>query len=127
MTTTKLQNYLNTYPLNRYGAIFVTSPSPENLRTLFEFIFKGLDALGYEEHIDYEILRSTNPEFKGAVIRLNVFREHRQIIQYIHPNDSHYLAHAELLVIDEAAAIPLPMVRRLMGPYLIFMASTVNG
>ena len=25
-----------------YSNIFVTSPSPENLKTLFEFIFKGL-------------------------------------------------------------------------------------
>lgn len=29
-----------------YSNIFVTAPSPENLRTLFEFVFKGLDALG---------------------------------------------------------------------------------
>jgi len=28
---------------------------------------------------------------------------------------------------DEAAAIPLPLVRKLMGPYLVFMASTING
>ena len=28
------------------------------------------------------------------------------------------LAQAELLVIDEAAAIPLPIVRQLLGPYL---------
>lgn len=34
---------------------------------------------------------------------------------------------AELLVIDEAAAIPLPLVKALLGPYLVFMASTVNG
>ncbi|KAJ3473426.1 hypothetical protein NLG97_g10313 [Lecanicillium saksenae] len=34
---------------------------------------------------------------------------------------------AELVVIDEAAAIPLPLVRKLMGPYLVFMASTING
>ena len=27
--------------------IFVTSPSPENLKTLFEFIFMGLDVLRY--------------------------------------------------------------------------------
>ena len=37
------------------------------------------------------------------------------------------LGQAELLVIDEAAAIPLPLVRKLMGPYLVFMASTING
>ena len=28
---------------------------------------------------------------------------------------------------DEAAAIPLPTVKRLLGPYLVFLASTVNG
>ena len=31
-----------------YANIFVTSPSPENLRTLFEFVLKGFDALGYK-------------------------------------------------------------------------------
>ena len=31
-----------------YSNIFVTSPSPENLKTLFEFVFKGFDALNYE-------------------------------------------------------------------------------
>lgn len=31
-----------------YSNIFVTSPSPENLKTLFEFVVKGFDALGYE-------------------------------------------------------------------------------
>jgi len=30
-------------------------------------------------------------------------------------------------VIDEAAAIPLPIVRNLLGNYTIFMASTING
>ncbi|KAF5192499.1 Rna cytidine acetyltransferase, partial [Thalictrum thalictroides] len=32
-----------------------------------------------------------------------------------------------LLVVDEAAAIPLPVVKSLFGPYLIFLSSTVNG
>lgn len=31
-----------------YSNIFVTSPSPDNLHTMFEFIFKGFDALQYE-------------------------------------------------------------------------------
>lgn len=30
-------------------------------------------------------------------------------------------------MIDEAAAIPLPIVRNLLGNYTIFMASTING
>nr|KAF6438357.1 N-acetyltransferase 10 [Molossus molossus] len=110
-----------------YSNIFVTSPSPDNLHTLFEFVFKGFDALQYQEHLDYEIIQSLNPEFNKAVIRVNIFREHRQTIQYIHPADAVKLGQAELVVIDEAAAIPLPLVKSLLGPYLVFMASTING
>ncbi|GKD42134.1 RNA cytidine acetyltransferase 1 isoform X1, partial [Tanacetum coccineum] len=32
----------------------------------------------------------------------------------------------ELLVIDEGAAIPLPVVKSLIRPYLVFLSSTVN-
>ncbi|KAK4980974.1 N-acetyltransferase 10 [Elasticomyces elasticus] len=110
-----------------YSNIFITSPSPENLKTLFEFVFKGLDALDYLDHSDYTIIQSTNPDFNKAIVRVNVHRQHRQTIQYIQPHDAYTLGQAELLVIDEAAAIPLPLVRKLMGPYLVFMASTING
>ncbi|KAG0616549.1 hypothetical protein M758_5G124300 [Ceratodon purpureus] len=110
-----------------YSNIFVTAPSPENLKTLFEFVFKGFDAMEYKEHIDYDLVESTNPAFNKAIIRVNIFRQHRQTIQYIQPKDHEKLAQAELLVIDEAAAIPLPTVKALLGPYLVFLCSTVNG
>lgn len=110
-----------------YSNIFITSPSPENLKTLFEFVFKGFDALNYLDHVDYTIIQSNNPDFNKAIVRVNVHRQHRQTIQYIKPEDAYALGQAELLVIDEAAAIPLPLVRKLMGPYLVFMASTING
>ncbi|KAG5186846.1 GNAT acetyltransferase 2-domain-containing protein [Tribonema minus] len=110
-----------------YSNIFVTAPSPENLGTVFEFVLKGFDLLKYTEHMDYEVLQSSNPAFNKAVVRINVFRDHRQTIQYIQPHDSNKLAHCELLAIDEAAAIPLPLVKALLGPYLVFMSSTVNG
>lgn len=110
-----------------YVNIYVTSPTPDNLITLFEFTFKGFDALEYQEHLDYTIARSTNPEFNNAVIKVNITRNNRQTIQYISPNDAHLLNAADLLIIDEAAAIPLPLVKSMIGSYLIFMASTVNG
>ena len=37
----------------------------------------------FQEHIDYEIIQSTNPDFNKAVVRVNIFREHRQTIQVI--------------------------------------------
>ncbi|KAI8629615.1 DUF699-domain-containing protein [Xylariaceae sp. FL1651] len=110
-----------------YSNIFITSPSPENLKTLFQFIFKGFDAMGWQDHTDYSIIQSTNPDFQKAIVRVNVTRSHRQTIQYIRPQDAHVLGQAELLVIDEAAAIPLPVIKKLLGSYLVFMASTQNG
>ncbi|KAJ7545348.1 hypothetical protein O6H91_09G116300 [Diphasiastrum complanatum] len=110
-----------------YANIFVTAPSPENLKTFFEFVFKGFDAIDYKEHLDYDLVESTNPAFNKAIVRVNIFHQHRQTIQYIQPQDHEKLAQAELLVIDEAAAIPLPMVKALLGPYLVFLCSTVNG
>jgi N-acetyltransferase 10 len=110
-----------------YANVFVTSPSPENLRTLFDFLFRGLDALGYKEHIDYDLVESANPAFNKAVVRVNVFRDHRQTVQYVAPQHAERVAAAELLIIDEAASIPLPTVRALLGPYLVFLCSTVNG
>lgn len=62
-----------------YSNIFVTAPSPENLRTLFEFILKGLDQLEYKEHLDYDLVESTNPAFAKAIVRVNVFKNHRQV------------------------------------------------
>ena len=37
------------------------------------------------------------------------------------------LIQAELLVIDEAASIPLPIVKTLLGNYLVFLSSTITG
>ncbi|KAF3440479.1 hypothetical protein FNV43_RR18763 [Rhamnella rubrinervis] len=110
-----------------YSNIFVTAPSPENLKTLFEFVCKGFKALEYKEHIDYDVVKSANPEFKKATIRINIYKQHRQTIQYIQPHEHEKLSQVELLVVDEAAAIPLPIVKSLLGPYLVFLSSTVNG
>jgi N-acetyltransferase 10 len=38
-----------------YSNIFVTAPSPENLKAVFEFILLGLKALKYTEHMDFEV------------------------------------------------------------------------
>ncbi|KAH6808223.1 GNAT acetyltransferase [Perilla frutescens var. frutescens] len=110
-----------------YSNIFVTAPSPENLKTLFEFVCKGLDMLEYSVHLDYDVVKSANPDFKKATVRINIYKQHRQTIQYIQPHEHEKLSQVELLVVDEAAAIPLPVVKSLLGPYLVFLSSTVNG
>ena len=63
-----------------------------------------------------------------TIVRVDVFREHRQTVQYILPTDHLKLAQAELVAVDEAAAIPLPVVKKLMGSgYLSLLSSTIHG
>lgn len=66
----------------------------------------------YSEHIDFEVQHSDIGEFHRVVTRINIFRDHRQTIQYIEPHEHEKLAQAELVAIDEAAAIPLPIVKK---------------
>ena len=74
-----------------YSNIFVTSPSPENLKTLFEFVLKGLTDLGYEKHNDYQTLCSTDPNHNNAILRITVNKNERQIIQ-VFTNNIFYLS-----------------------------------
>jgi len=40
---------------------------------------QGLDGMDYKEHIDYDIVASTNPAFGKAIVRVNVYKNHRQV------------------------------------------------
>uniref|UniRef100_A0A8C9EK63 RNA cytidine acetyltransferase n=1 Tax=Pavo cristatus TaxID=9049 RepID=A0A8C9EK63_PAVCR len=121
-----IDDQLNILPISSHVANITPVP-PQNSSELKSVKDLKKRKLAFHEHLDYEIIQSLNPEFNKAVVRVNVFKEHRQTIQYIHPADSVKLGQAELVVIDEAAAIPLPLVKKLLGPYLVFMASTING
>ncbi|XP_072998178.1 RNA cytidine acetyltransferase 1-like [Typha latifolia] len=110
-----------------YSNIFVSAPSPENLKTLFEFVCKGINALEYKEHLHYDVVKGADSEAGKSTVRINVYKQHRQTIQYLKPHDHGKLSQVELLVVDEAAAIPLPIVKSLLGPHLVFLSSTVNG
>ncbi|CAD6907833.1 unnamed protein product [Tilletia controversa] len=141
-----------------YANIYVTSPSPSNLITLFDFFLRGLKELGYDEVADLEIFRGW-PEGvvdegpsngrRQVVLRVSVLNKagglaggpHRQVVQYLAPNAPAardiLASQAELLVIDEAAAIPLPILNDLLGSssagssrsanYMVWLSSTTDG
>ena len=51
---------------------------------LFNFLLHsllGFDVLGFEDSSDYEVIQSANPDFNNAIIRVNIFRKYRQVIQ----------------------------------------------
>ncbi len=97
-----------------YSNIFVTAPTPDNLKTFFEFILLGMNKLNYREHKDYEIVKGVEEDTKNLIVKINIFRDHKQTITYINPNDFALTQNAEIMVIDEAAAIPLHVVKKLM-------------
>ena len=40
-----------------------------------------MKALGYVINVDYDAMESTNPEFKHVIVRVNIYKTHRQTIQ----------------------------------------------
>jgi len=114
-----------------YSNITVTAPVADNVSTLFEFIITALKTLGYAEHSDYSVVTGQGDSHgsSGPIIRVNVFRAHRQTIQYLDPKQvAANPGMAELLIVDEAAAIPLPVVKKLLdGPHLTLLSSTIQG
>lgn len=107
-----------------YSNVMVTAPSPENLKAFFEFLLKGLKALGYQEHTDFSVLKG-GKDVNKSVISITITKTHKQQVSYLLVNTPSF--HCDLLVIDEAAAIPLPMVRRMIKNYPVLFSSTIHG
>lgn len=110
-----------------YSNVFVTAPSPENLKTLFEFLLIGLEKLDFKENLHYEVIKGSEADTKNCIVRVNLYSKGRQIIQYVKPSETDKILYAELVVIDEAAAIPLPIVKKMIGPWPLFISSTIHG
>jgi N-acetyltransferase 10 len=114
-----------------YSSMAVTAPEPENLVAVFDFLCRGLKALKYQEHMDYSITYNTasGREAIKCIVAIHIHKSHRQVIQYIPPHEIDKFSSAEIVAIDEAAAIPLPVVRALMHQpdRLTFLSSTING
>nr|UXY87049.1 N-acetyltransferase 10 [Cryptomonas sp.] len=108
-----------------YGNIFVTAPNPENLNTFYAFLFAGLSVLNYEENKHFEILHDSRYKF---INKINIYCTHRQTITFLFPGEiEKFKNEIELLIIDEAAAIPPYLLESLFGPYVILMSSTSSG
>ncbi|KAH9251136.1 hypothetical protein BASA81_011035 [Batrachochytrium salamandrivorans] len=109
-----------------YSNILVTAPSVENVQTVFEFVSRALVQLKFVEHTHFTCVTDEHKH----MVRLNVFKTHRQTVQFVDANQKDWkavAAQAEMLVIDEAAAIPLGVIRSMLGPYLVLMSSTIDG
>lgn len=107
-----------------YTNILTTAPSPENLQAFFDFCLKGLESLDYRLHLHYEVVKGSG-DLANCIVKIVINKQQLQTIQYI-PVNTRYI-NADLLIIDEAAALPLPLVRKLIGEYSVLLSSTKHG
>lgn len=107
------------------ATVYVASPALENVKAVFQFVAIGLEKLGYKKYVDFKIIY----QFRGnkrLVHRIEFARKRKQIVEYFDPfTEMKYCP--DLLVVDEAAAIPMTFLLNLMFPSLIVMATTISG
>ncbi|KAK6090692.1 hypothetical protein P3W45_000415 [Vairimorpha bombi] len=109
----------------KYSSIYIAAPALENIKMVFEFIIRGLEAIGYKKYKDFKISYSFKSK-KRLVQRIEILRNMKQSIEYFNPFDE-LKYHPDMFIIDEAAAIPLPLLKKLLFPNLIIMATTSSG
>ena len=117
------------------NSIHVTSAGNENLHTVFEFAVRALEALGFRRGADFatrqdadenpEEISLTLPSQPGA---LTSARPQVKKVAF-RPADQSPPPNIDLLVIDEAAAVPLNVVRPMVlaAGCPVLISSTVHG
>lgn len=113
--------------IQKYSNIYITAPHLENAQILLSFFIKGLQSCDYQEEQDFTIYYSSHVKQSQFITRVEIFKDHKQIVKYLLPTEYHKLGHADLVVIDECAAIQLPLVKSWLTSSKVFMASTING
>lgn len=108
--------------------ILVVAPNVENVSTLFTFLERGLKCLGIDEHVGYTICRQDS---YTSSLSLNSKRNAH--VKYVSSSEIKSFQEFtktyswEILIIEEAASIPLPIVEALCTRGIVIISSTVGG
>ncbi|KAI4290888.1 N-acetyltransferase 10 [Pancytospora philotis] len=105
-------------------SISVSALFPENVQTVFDLAVAGLQALGYRKAVDFKITYAFEGK-KRTIGRIEMPKT-KQYVEYLNPHERLF-AVPSLLIVDEAASIPIDSIRNLLAARLVFMASTVGG
>ncbi|CAL6051865.1 N-acetyltransferase-like_protein [Hexamita inflata] len=114
--------------------ILLFAPRIENIQTVFQFVEVGLKAIGYLQYQDYKVLK-TGDKNLDCISGIDVFKTHRQVIRFIQPDilnagasQTSLISLADLLVIDEAAAMPITLLKQILqSETFSLISSTVHG
>ncbi|MGC9179522.1 MAG: tRNA(Met) cytidine acetyltransferase TmcA [Vulcanisaeta sp.] len=95
----------------------VTAMNPSNVSTLMEFVIKGLKALNYDVSTSY-----WGNDVVSVKVGISIF------IDYIRPYDMLSEDGRDIVVVDEAAMIPLPVLYGIHERFSrVIYASTIHG
>ncbi|KAG0418686.1 RNA cytidine acetyltransferase, partial [Dictyocoela roeselum] len=122
--------------INRnFKKIQILAPFAENVQIIFKFVKFGLECLGFQENCDFES-DELKPNFQTAsktkLTKKITFRK-KQVVEYVSPGSSKCLFSSnndfnDLLVIDEAAAIPPALLYdKIRNNGCVFIATTTSG
>ncbi|ELA41453.1 uncharacterized protein VICG_01558 [Vittaforma corneae ATCC 50505] len=95
-----------------FPLILISSLFLDNVQAIFEFIIAGLDALEYKKMKDYKI-RYTFESKKRLINKIEVVKDYRRTVEFVQSFEEPK-AYPNLLVIDEAASIPLLYLKKLL-------------
>ena len=116
---------LSVFALKQHSLIQISAPLLENLKTFFEFAIKTLKNENYDEKKDFKIFYKEIKNIK-YVKKILITKNHNQIIEYVSPFEE-LKQFPDLVIIDEAAAIPLPCLNNLIKANTVFVSSTISG
>ncbi|SCP03838.1 histone acetyltransferase, putative [Plasmodium ovale] len=107
-----------------YSNIIVCSGNNDGVQTVYEFLNKGLDILGYKEFKDYEMIYEL-----GKIKEIIIFKN----IKYLKQRIRHFniieedILNCELMIIDEAACIPIHILKDKIKGEITILSTTLNG
>ncbi|SCM07324.1 histone acetyltransferase, putative [Plasmodium chabaudi adami] len=108
-----------------YSNIITCSGNNDSVHTIFEFLDKGLNILGYNEFKDYEKIY-VNGKIKEIIIFKNI-KYLKQKIRYLDIIENDNIPNCELMIIDEAACIPIDILKNKIKGEITILSTTLNG
>ncbi|MGQ4833049.1 MAG: tRNA(Met) cytidine acetyltransferase TmcA [Candidatus Asgardarchaeia archaeon] len=103
---------------NKKANLLVTSPEPENIQPLFEFYIKALEKIGVGKI-------KTEKDSNGNITSVNC---DYALLKYLSPLQVTHFSNADILVVDEAAGIPVHILYNYLKRFqkMIF-STTIHG
>ncbi|KMZ81564.1 hypothetical protein PVIIG_03417 [Plasmodium vivax India VII] len=110
-----------------YTNVILCSGNDDGMQTIYEFIDEGLRLLGYKEFIHYERVYLLG-KLKEIIIFKDPHNQSRlkQRVRYFNILEED-LVNSELMIIDEAACIPIDVLKGKIKGEVTILSTTLNG